>query len=296
MGERGTCSANAAVYYESGGWKPADSGLSVVDVYLNVSTGAYRVVALDAANQNPAINSNVWPELKYTKSSSTFHSWVDQTGRTYGLNFATQNDADTFSKGMSDALAKLKKGSQQSVGALDLQGARKSSGGATRRPDAARNVLGQGARAASGAIMQTMPKDMSSAFGAQREADIAMFRAMSKAKKSGSTFRGGGGGGAPSPMMGKRQSQDNRSTSPKGRAASPALGGGSSKFGGAPKNSSGGGSGGGGGGKDEFTDAELRKWKENVIAAVRDEIDAVKREIIDALNNRGGGGGGGRGW
>jgi hypothetical protein len=48
--ERGTCASNAAVYYESGGWKPADSGLSVVDVYLNVSTGAYRVVALDAAN------------------------------------------------------------------------------------------------------------------------------------------------------------------------------------------------------------------------------------------------------
>jgi hypothetical protein len=52
----------------------------------------------------------VWAELKYTKSSSTFHSWVDQTGRTYGLNFATQNDADMFSKGISDAVTKLKQG------------------------------------------------------------------------------------------------------------------------------------------------------------------------------------------
>jgi hypothetical protein len=60
------------------------------------------------------------------------------------------------------------------VGALDLQGAsRRGSGAATRRPEA-RNTVGDGARAASGAMMQTMPKDMNAAFGAQREADIAV--------------------------------------------------------------------------------------------------------------------------
>ena len=42
------CAARAAIYVDNGGWQPADSGLSNIDVYLNPSTGTYRVVAIDA--------------------------------------------------------------------------------------------------------------------------------------------------------------------------------------------------------------------------------------------------------
>jgi hypothetical protein len=77
--EVGQCASRAAVYTENGGWQPADSGLSNIDVYLNPSTASYRVVALDTNNPSSvSINSNVWADLTYQKASSTFHQWRDQ--------------------------------------------------------------------------------------------------------------------------------------------------------------------------------------------------------------------------
>ena len=67
-----------------------------------------RVTACGHVAQRIAINSNVFTELNYTKASSTFHSWKDQAQKTYGLNFQTQNDADTFARGIADAIGKLK--------------------------------------------------------------------------------------------------------------------------------------------------------------------------------------------
>eukprot|EP01108_Squamamoeba_japonica_P005840 TRINITY_DN471_c0_g6_i1.p1 TRINITY_DN471_c0_g6~~TRINITY_DN471_c0_g6_i1.p1 ORF type:complete len:298 (-),score=114.30 TRINITY_DN471_c0_g6_i1:43-936(-) len=297
MAEHGTCAAKAAVYIDSGGWQAGDSGLSNIDVYCNPSTGSYRVVAIDAQNtSHHPINSNIWADLAYSKSSSTFHQWRDQAGRTYGLNFASQSDADTFERGMSTAVAKLKQGASQggatAMAGLNLDtGARGGGGGGAARPaqQTRSSAMGHGARAAGGAMMQTMPKDMSAAFSQQRDADIAAFRSMSSKRKSGAPA-------SPrlsraSPPSGPRGGSSEYAKSP--LSGDYSSGGGGKPGGGKP---GGGKSGGGKSGGDNFTSAELNKWKESVLSAARSEINAWKDEMLAALSGRRGGGGGGGGW
>ncbi len=308
------------MYIENGGWQPADSGLSNIDVYLNPSAGSYRVVALDAQNPSAvSINSNVWADLTYTKASSTFHQWRDQAGRTYGLNFASQKDADTFERGISDAVNKLKHGSGAGVGGLNLMGS--GSRGGPAAPAPARASMGQGTQMRGGsAMMQTMPKDMGAAFDQQREADIAAFRQMSAAKKAPGPASApapavarappapakpamGGPPPAPAKAIGNSGSGWGSSDVDNGgEDYDSGAGAASSDYGGGDDYGNGGGDGGdGGGGDDEFTDAEIEAWRDSVIEAARAEIEMVKAELIEAVgqwvaNGGGGGGGGGGGY
>jgi hypothetical protein len=343
------------VYIENGGWQAADSGLSNIDVYLNPSAGSYRVVALDATNPSAvSINSNVWADLTYTKASSTFHQWRDQVeselltrkihshwlipdlsptffpsfqkaGRTYGLNFASQKDADTFERGISDAVNKLKGGGGGGMAGLNLMnsGGPNRGSGAAPAPQRASASMGQGSQMRGGAaMMQTMPKDMGAAFDAQREADIAAFRQMSAAKKAGPGAAPPGPSVGPSrappaptkPAMGgpppapvKAPSLTNASGWGNGDVDNGGSGGGGADnddggYGASSSDYGADDGGGGGGGEEEFTDAEIEAWRDSVIEAARAEIEMVKQELIEAVGQwyangggQGGGGGGGGG-
>jgi hypothetical protein len=99
-------------YYDQAGrqWKPMDSGLSRVDVYQNSQTGIWRIVAIDQKNpSNITINSTLFKELVYQKASDLFHQWTD-TRNSYGLNFASRQEADSFAATVTDCINKLKAG------------------------------------------------------------------------------------------------------------------------------------------------------------------------------------------
>lgn len=53
------------------------------------------------------INSPIFKELQYQKASEIFHQWSD--GKlSYGLNFASPQDANAFSGMVNDCVNKLK--------------------------------------------------------------------------------------------------------------------------------------------------------------------------------------------
>jgi hypothetical protein len=129
-------------------WKNVDGGLSSVNIYENPANGSYRVVAMSLKQQGTVrrfffswiftlrsffpstwlfpmrvnvkyvililmcafqtpINSAIFAGLTYQKASASFHQWAD-TRNTYGLNFASEADANTFAGIMATAIDKVK--------------------------------------------------------------------------------------------------------------------------------------------------------------------------------------------
>jgi hypothetical protein len=233
-----------------------------------------------------------------------------QAGKTYGLNFASQSDADTFERGITAAVNKLKQGASSggagAMAGLNLMSRESANNG--QRPAAQRSSVGQGAQMRGGAqMMMTMPKDMGAAFDQQREADIAAFRQMSAARKSApaparappSPQLSPHSSGPPPVPTASKKSQLSEDTS-YGNDNGYNGGGGDDSYGGGgdTSNDYGGGDdgdGGGGDGDEEFTDAEIEAWRDSVIEAVRAEIEMVKQELVEAVQQYYGGGGGGGG-
>lgn len=52
------------------------------------------------------INCAILKGLKYNQATPTFHQWRDNR-QVYGLNFASREDAESFSQGMMTALNEL---------------------------------------------------------------------------------------------------------------------------------------------------------------------------------------------
>lgn len=109
MSETSIATARGGVYYldtATKGWKSVDGGLSRIDIYHDSARKTYRVVAM-GKTQAVVINSPIFKELDYIKSSDTFHSWND--GKiAYGLNFASAQEANSFATSMADCVVKLK--------------------------------------------------------------------------------------------------------------------------------------------------------------------------------------------
>jgi hypothetical protein len=53
------------------------------------------------------INSTLFKELIYQKASDLFHQWTD-TRNSYGLNFASRQEADSFAATVTECINKLK--------------------------------------------------------------------------------------------------------------------------------------------------------------------------------------------
>ncbi|XP_049319398.1 enah/Vasp-like a isoform X5 [Astyanax mexicanus] len=108
-GEQSICQARASVMiYDdtSKKWvpiKPGQQGFSRINIYHNTTSNTFRVVGVKLQDQQVVINYSIVKGLKYNQATPTFHQWRDAR-QVYGLNFASKEEAGTFSTAMLFAL------------------------------------------------------------------------------------------------------------------------------------------------------------------------------------------------
>uniref|UniRef100_A0A8C5B1Y0 Ena/VASP-like protein n=1 Tax=Gadus morhua TaxID=8049 RepID=A0A8C5B1Y0_GADMO len=83
--------------------KPGQQGFSRINIYHNTGSNAFRVVGVKLQDQQVVINYSIVKGLKYNQATPTFHQWRDAR-QVYGLNFASKEEATTFSNAMLFAL------------------------------------------------------------------------------------------------------------------------------------------------------------------------------------------------
>ncbi|XP_061667730.1 enah/Vasp-like b [Syngnathoides biaculeatus] len=113
MSEQSICQARASVMvYDntSRKWvpiKPGQQGFSRINIYHNIPSNTFRLVGVKLQDQQACaqvvINYSIVKGLKYNQATPTFHQWRD-TRQVYGLNFASKEEATTFSNAMLFAL------------------------------------------------------------------------------------------------------------------------------------------------------------------------------------------------
>ncbi|XP_052000882.1 enah/Vasp-like a isoform X5 [Xyrauchen texanus] len=107
--EQSICQARASVMiYDdtSKKWvpvKPGQQGFSRINIYHNTVNNSFRVVGVKLQDQQVVINYSIVKGLKYNQATPTFHQWRDAR-QVYGLNFASKEEATTFSNAMLFAL------------------------------------------------------------------------------------------------------------------------------------------------------------------------------------------------
>uniref|UniRef100_A0A3B5LQ37 Ena/VASP-like protein n=1 Tax=Xiphophorus couchianus TaxID=32473 RepID=A0A3B5LQ37_9TELE len=100
--EQSICQARASVMK----WvpiKPGQQGFSRINIYHNTASNTFRVVGVKLQDQQVVINYSIVKGLKYNQATQTFHQWRDAR-QVYGLNFASKEEATTFSNAMLFAL------------------------------------------------------------------------------------------------------------------------------------------------------------------------------------------------
>uniref|UniRef100_A0A287AMU9 Ena/VASP-like protein n=1 Tax=Sus scrofa TaxID=9823 RepID=A0A287AMU9_PIG len=109
VNEQSICQARASVMvYDdtSKKWvpiKPGQQGFSRINIYHNTASNTFRVVGVKLQDQQVVINYSIVKGLKYNQATPTFHQWRDAR-QVYGLNFASKEEATTFSNAMLFAL------------------------------------------------------------------------------------------------------------------------------------------------------------------------------------------------
>ncbi|XP_031656756.1 ena/VASP-like protein isoform X8 [Oncorhynchus kisutch] len=109
MSEQSICQARASVMVyddSSKKWvpiKPGQQGFSRINIYHNTANNTFRVVGVKLQDQQVVINYSIVKGLKYNQATPTFHQWRDAR-QVYGLNFASKEEATTFSNAMLFAL------------------------------------------------------------------------------------------------------------------------------------------------------------------------------------------------
>ncbi|XP_028997033.1 enah/Vasp-like b isoform X2 [Betta splendens] len=109
VSEQSICQARASVMvYDdtSKKWvpiKPGQQGFSRINIYHNTANNTFRVVGVKLQDQQVVINYSIVKGLKYNQATPTFHQWRDAR-QVYGLNFASKEEATTFSNAMLFAL------------------------------------------------------------------------------------------------------------------------------------------------------------------------------------------------
>ncbi|XP_058511226.1 ena/VASP-like protein isoform X4 [Ochotona princeps] len=107
--EQSICQARASVMVyddSSKKWvplKPGQQGFSRISMYHNTASNTFRVVGVKLQDQQVVINYSIVKGLKYNQATPTFHQWRDAR-QVYGLNFASKEEAATFSNAMLFAL------------------------------------------------------------------------------------------------------------------------------------------------------------------------------------------------
>nr|XP_055042629.1 enah/Vasp-like b isoform X2 [Misgurnus anguillicaudatus] len=107
--EQSICQARASVMVyddSSKKWVPikaGQQGFSRINIYHNTTNNTFRVVGVKLQDQQVVINYSIVKGLKYNQATPTFHQWRDAR-QVYGLNFASKEEATTFSNAMLFAL------------------------------------------------------------------------------------------------------------------------------------------------------------------------------------------------
>uniref|UniRef100_A0A3B3ZMM8 Ena/VASP-like protein n=1 Tax=Periophthalmus magnuspinnatus TaxID=409849 RepID=A0A3B3ZMM8_9GOBI len=125
LSQQSICQARASVMvYDdtSKKWvpiKPGQQGFSRINIYHNTANNTFRVVGVKLQDQQVVINYSIVKGLKYNQATPTFHQWRDAR-QVYGLNFASKEEATTFSNAMMFALNVLsaQDGGECSTGAF----------------------------------------------------------------------------------------------------------------------------------------------------------------------------------
>ncbi|XP_012993085.2 enah/Vasp-like a isoform X2 [Esox lucius] len=139
FGEQSICQARASVMvYDDASkkWvpiKPGQQGFSRINIYHNTANNTFRVVGVKLQDQQVVINYSIVKGLKYNQATPTFHQWRDAR-QVYGLNFASKEEATTFSNAMMFALNVLS--SQDGGPAVQRQ-----NGPSSEDPDAQRRQM-----------------------------------------------------------------------------------------------------------------------------------------------------------
>uniref|UniRef100_A0A3Q2Y5W7 Ena/VASP-like protein n=1 Tax=Hippocampus comes TaxID=109280 RepID=A0A3Q2Y5W7_HIPCM len=113
MASQSICQARASVMvYDDASkkWvpiKPGQQGFSRINIYHNTANNTFRVVGVKLQDQQVVINYSIVKGLKYNQATPTFHQWRDAR-QVYGLNFASKEEATTFSNAMLFALNVLR--------------------------------------------------------------------------------------------------------------------------------------------------------------------------------------------
>ncbi|XP_076834032.1 enah/Vasp-like a isoform X5 [Brachyhypopomus gauderio] len=139
VSEQSVCQARASVMiYDdtSKKWvpiKPGQQGFSRINIYHNTANNTFRVVGVKLQDQQVVINYSIVKGLKYNQATPTFHQWRDAR-QVYGLNFASKEEATTFSTAMLFALNVL---SSQDAG----PSGHRQNGPVSDEPDAQRRQM-----------------------------------------------------------------------------------------------------------------------------------------------------------
>ncbi|XP_052476145.1 ena/VASP-like protein isoform X6 [Carassius gibelio] len=139
ISEQSICQARASVMiYDDASkkWvpvKPGQQGFSRINIYHNTVSNSFRVVGVKLQDQQVVINYSIVKGLKYNQATPTFHQWRDAR-QVYGLNFASKEEATTFSTAMLFALNVL---SSQDAG----PGAHRQNGSVTDDAEAQRRQM-----------------------------------------------------------------------------------------------------------------------------------------------------------
>ncbi|KAG5676341.1 hypothetical protein PVAND_006184 [Polypedilum vanderplanki] len=89
-------------------WIPSgnSSGLSKVQIFHHIQNNTFRVVGRKLQDHEVVINCSIVKGLKYNQATATFHQWRDSK-YVYGLNFSSQQDAESFARAMMHTLEVL---------------------------------------------------------------------------------------------------------------------------------------------------------------------------------------------
>ncbi|MGH0174551.1 UNVERIFIED_CONTAM: hypothetical protein FKN15_068895 [Acipenser sinensis] len=103
--------------------KPGQQGFSRINIYHNTANNTFRVVGVKLQDQQVVINYSIVKGLKYNQATPTFHQWRDAR-QVYGLNFASKEEATTFSNAMLFALNVLSTQDGEKMPGQPAQGVR----------------------------------------------------------------------------------------------------------------------------------------------------------------------------
>lgn len=110
-------------------WEAADTGLSTVRILSDTAklisqetpvepqqrqtqdTIKFEIVGHDTTGGSVSISTQIFLEMQYRKSD-IFGSWIDLSGKEWGLNFAEANSASRFYRAITHCLSKILAGTQ----------------------------------------------------------------------------------------------------------------------------------------------------------------------------------------